>query len=91
MSTPNVAAAADGLPPHSGVSEPDPCVASESPAVAVTSSGGKQAPKHIHRQMTRHVVTRWYRPPEIILTQVPVYTPSFIPYLGGFLVIVDCA
>lgn len=21
------------------------------------------------RQMTRHVVTRWYRPPEIILTQ----------------------
>jgi serine/threonine protein kinase len=29
----------------------------------------RPAPRKVHRQLTRHVVTRWYRPPEIILTQ----------------------
>mmetsp|Transcript_19023 Transcript_19023/g.31727 ORF Transcript_19023/g.31727 Transcript_19023/m.31727 type:complete len:653 (-) Transcript_19023:506-2464(-) len=30
---------------------------------------GKNEPKRLMRQLTKHVVTRWYRPPELILLQ----------------------
>ncbi len=30
----------------------------------------KRPPQIVKRQLTEHVVTRWYRPPEVILTQV---------------------
>ena len=33
------------------------------------SSDGKSPPKPLKRQLTRHVVTRWYRAPELVLLQ----------------------
>ena len=30
---------------------------------------GQPTPRMVNRQLTRHVVTRWYRPPEVILLQ----------------------
>ena len=32
-------------------------------------SAGLDSPKKLQRQLTKHVVTRWYRPPELILLQ----------------------
>lgn len=47
-----------------GLSAPSPGSASSTP-----SSSGDNAPK-MKRQLTKHVVTRWYRAPELILLQV---------------------
>ena len=38
-------------------------------SVSTVSSGEKSPPKALKRQLTRHVVTRWYRAPELVLLQ----------------------
>jgi hypothetical protein len=39
-------------------------------AAAGGTRAKKRPPQVVKRQLTEHVVTRWYRPPEVILTQV---------------------
>ena len=69
--------AAAAVPTPSALAVPGSAVSvSRVPGVASQSGDAgaarpkKRPPTIVKRQLTEHVVTRWYRPPEVILTQV---------------------
>jgi serine/threonine protein kinase len=84
---------------HHGLSVPGSAV-SVSRVPIVSSAAGdhnaarpkKRPPAIVKRQLTEHVVTRWYRPPEVILTQVCASSYSgccFVWWMHGVPGLVD--
>lgn len=63
-----------------GVSQPKETAA---PPAVVPAAGSAEHEPHLARQMTRHVVTRWYRAPELPLYNDGHYSPAIDTWSVG--------